>query len=93
MAKLFIENGANIETTDILGDSPLISAVIFGKDELVKLLIENNANVRFTDSSKQTPLHWAAFLGTISFYSLIKKAVSVLIEIAIEQVETESLNC
>lgn len=43
--KLLIENGADIETVDFLGYTPLIVACFFGKMNIVKYLVEHGANM------------------------------------------------
>lgn len=63
IAKLLIENGANIEARTIAGNSPLHEASYAGYGELVELLVEAGANVNATNNPGWSPLHYAARKG------------------------------
>ncbi|MFO8002516.1 MAG: ankyrin repeat domain-containing protein [Marinilabilia sp.] len=53
-------NGADLESTNQEGHTPLMLAAFNGHTEIVQLLIENGANVNVTYNKKLTPLHFAA---------------------------------
>lgn len=64
-AKMLIESGADVNTPDKYGDTPLILAVMDGagveKTAAVKALIDGGADVNTVcDNFKMTPLHWAS---------------------------------
>jgi hypothetical protein len=63
VVRLLMENGADIEATDLSGRTPLISAVKSGIDQIVALLLEMRAN---SDSSGETALIVAAKMGSRS---------------------------
>jgi hypothetical protein len=54
--------GTNVNEKDPFGgSSPLISAALFGKTDMVKLLVESGADLNFKNNDGSTPLHVAAF--------------------------------
>jgi len=64
-AKALIDAGADVNTPDKYGDTPLILAVMDGagvpKTATVKVLIDAGADVmQVCENFKMTPLHWAA---------------------------------
>ena len=75
MVKLFIENGANINSKGLLGDeTALIVAANAGKKDIVKYLIENGADVnskcsvyKYTDG--YTALMFASIRG---YYEIVE---------------------
>ena len=55
--KWLIENGADVNTTDAWGSTPLMNAVYNGADmETVELLLENGANKTLKDSEGKDSL-------------------------------------
>ncbi len=54
LAKLLIDKGANIDTKDSYGNTPLHSV---RKIEIAKLLVENGADVNSRNRDRETPLH------------------------------------
>lgn len=60
VARLLIENGADIETQDEFGSKPLHYAVYKGNKNIVKLLIENGTDVDCKNNYETTPLMIAA---------------------------------
>jgi len=58
--QLLLTHGAKIEAKNIIGQTPLFSAVIHNNPEGVKILIEHGANVNVQQDRGWTPLHWAA---------------------------------
>jgi len=57
---LLLENGAELETKDKNGRTPLLWAVIDQREAEVKLLLEKGADLETKDKDGQTPLLWAA---------------------------------
>jgi len=63
--QLLLVNGANPNAKDSLGDTPLLTAVMFDFDSanVVEMLLTNKADVDATNNKGDTPLHFAAMLG------------------------------
>jgi ankyrin repeat protein len=68
---LLIDKGANIETTDCGGDTPLILAVNYEDYEVVEFLLKSNANVNVSNDESWTPLHKAADVENIEMCELL----------------------
>ena len=60
VAKLLLDEGANVDAMDKLEKTPLWEAAWEGQTAVAKLLIERGAGVNNSDSSGRTPLHGAA---------------------------------
>lgn len=60
--KQHIETGTNINEKDPFGgSSPLISASLFDKPEMVRILLNAGADINFQNNDGSTALHTAAF--------------------------------
>jgi ankyrin repeat protein len=64
IAKVLLENGANIEATNIYGDNALQLAAYSGHLELVKLMLDKGATM-IADNDGWTPLNSAAERGHV----------------------------
>jgi len=60
LAKLLIENGADIDAINIFGETPLLTAVSFDNPIVAQLLIENGADINTKDKEGKTFLYIAA---------------------------------
>lgn len=81
IAKLLVEKGADVNSSDIDKITPLSYAALHGKPELVSLLIEKGANVNNIDLHGNTPLYYAAAKGKLVVTNLlIEKGADVNIE-------------
>ena len=69
--ELLIERGANIEATDIWGQTPLMIAALSGNTETVELLLDRGANIEAKDNMGRTPLHLAALCGNTETVELL----------------------
>jgi ankyrin repeat protein len=58
-AKLFLEDGANVEERDEWGFTPLFNACSRKQLEVARLLLENGADVDKEVDDHETPLHVA----------------------------------
>ena len=61
--KRLIEAGADVNTTDVRGDTPLIKAAYGGNFELTKLLLDLGADIHASSDGGHTSLHGAALNG------------------------------
>ena len=59
IAKLLIQNGAELNNFDLNGCSPICYAAEYGANEIVELLIENGADIDAQDKFKMNALHYA----------------------------------
>lgn len=58
--QILLNAGANINSSDASGSTPLHYAVRYGHANIFQRLIDKNADVNYQDKSGFTPLHWAA---------------------------------
>jgi ankyrin repeat protein len=59
------EKGANVNSQDWYGVSPLTITAIVENIELVKVLLENGADINIKNEKVHTPLSYAASLGHV----------------------------
>ena len=60
--KQYISSGANLNAKDpIGGSSPLITACLFGNEQMAEMLIDAGADLNFKNNDGSTPLITAAF--------------------------------
>ena len=67
----FIHSGADIDTRDERGWTPLMISSFNGNQEVARLLVEHGASIHIEDTSGYTPLHWAAFNGYTDVVKLL----------------------
>lgn len=72
VAKILIENGANVNKVDKLKKTSLMSAALNGGVELVKLLVENGANIHAENEYGKTALDFAESFGRKEIVSYLK---------------------
>lgn len=63
VVQALIELGANINSKDEYGNTPLHNAIAKGHVNTVHALIKNGANLNAEDETEDTPLHIAAIFG------------------------------
>src|SRR5690242_5601993 len=63
IAKLLLDNGADVNAVGIRGFTPLHSAAWSGRTDVAKVLIAHGANVNAGDENGETPLVWASGAG------------------------------
>ena len=66
-----LDGGANVESRNESGRTPLMLAALKSNAEMVKLLLEHGADVNAVDSSGMTALMWAAFGGSAESVRLL----------------------
>ncbi|MDB4286048.1 ankyrin repeat domain-containing protein [bacterium] len=72
VVKQHIEAGTDINMKDQMsGSTPLISAVTFGKTEIVNALIDAKADLTITNNDGATALHAAAFFCRVEIVQLL----------------------
>lgn len=71
--KALLDDGADVDSKDDFGLTPLIYAASLGYTDLVKLLIERGADVRYKDETGATALKAATSAGHTSVIDLLKK--------------------
>jgi len=59
VAAVLIKHGANVNTTDLNGDSPLHSALLYHNTDNIKLLLEGGANTESLNNIGRRPIHIA----------------------------------
>ncbi|MXX95477.1 MAG: ankyrin repeat domain-containing protein [Gammaproteobacteria bacterium] len=70
-----IEDGDSIDQRNPLTNgTPLLTAVLFGQEEVVKFLLEQGAAVNARDRYGSTPLMTAAFIGNATITKLLLEA-------------------
>jgi ankyrin repeat protein len=84
LARLLLDAGAEVDSKDKTGQTPLFAAVSEGHGALLELLLQRGAEVDSADEDGQTPLSAAAQKGqTIMVKSLLGKGANVSSEISI----------
>jgi ankyrin repeat protein len=68
-----LENGHSINKRDAFGATPLLVAMVSGKEDVVDFLLSKNANPLLSAKDGYTIMHGAAFSGK---KSLVRKALS-----------------
>jgi ankyrin repeat protein len=61
--KQYLDDGADVNTKDNLGRTPLLWAALNGHKEIVELLIAEGADVNTKDTTDETPLHYVTGFG------------------------------
>ena len=69
--RIALENGANPNTRDYRGLTPLHYAAKEGDVETVKILLERGANPNVKDNDGWTPLHYAAYEGHVDVVKIL----------------------
>jgi ankyrin repeat protein len=71
MAKALIECGAQVNSQDDFGRTPLVYAAMLGLKDVVDVLLEHGAVVDLPDNDGRTPLCWAAMKGTLETFNML----------------------
>jgi ankyrin repeat protein len=73
VVKLLLDHGANLNSRDQFGSTPLHAAVISGYESMVELLLERGADFTCTDAKGITPLLCATKKGHVQITQLLLK--------------------
>jgi uncharacterized protein len=65
IAKMLVLRGANVNCTDVNGDTPLILCAISGAVEIASLLLHNSCDVSLRNTYGNSPLHICCRIGGI----------------------------
>ncbi|MBI1173971.1 MAG: hypothetical protein GC139_01745 [Sideroxydans sp.] len=68
---LFLSSGAEVDTRDERGWTPLMITAFNGNEEIAELLIRSGADVGIKDTAGYGPMHWAAFNGYANVIKLL----------------------
>ncbi|XP_069688197.1 putative ankyrin repeat protein RF_0381 [Periplaneta americana] len=71
LVQYLIDIGADAQSTDILGNTPLFYAVQSGSVELVKLLVSLGSDPLSTNQADETPIVYAAYSGSVPMFELL----------------------
>lgn len=93
VAEYLISKGANVNSTDEYGDTPLHIASYFGNLSIVRMLARNGASIHSRNKSGWTPLHNAAQEGHYEVVEyLISEDADINAETKISIFKSESKN-
>jgi ankyrin repeat protein len=67
IARLLLQNGANVNARSIGGNTPLHWAAYQGNVDILHLLVENGADLEAQDTDGWRALHRAAWMGHLPF--------------------------
>jgi hypothetical protein len=67
IARLLLQNGAEVNARSKYGFTPLHWAAIFGHVDILHLLVENDADLEAQDNDGERALHCAAYNGCLPF--------------------------
>ena len=73
VAKVLIENGADVNAVDYEKSTALHFATKCGHVTIMKMLLQNGANVNAVDDDWETPLHHAAVFGKVNTMDILRE--------------------
>ncbi|KAL7938651.1 hypothetical protein V8C35DRAFT_288776 [Trichoderma chlorosporum] len=71
LISLLLENGADVNYTDMTDESPLLSAIYGGNEDVIKLLLDHGADTEYTTIDGTSPLSWALQINSTSLIKLL----------------------
>jgi len=79
MVKMLLSHGAQVNVADVVGNTPLHTATIYGHTELVKLLLQHSAEVYRKGQHGALAIHMAAREGHANLVRLFCQFAEVCI--------------
>jgi len=79
MVKMLLSRGAQVNEADMVGNTPLHTATIYGHTELVKLLLQHAAEVYKKGQHGALAIHMAAHEGHANLVRLFCQFAEVLV--------------
>ena len=73
LIKEFVKSGANIDSQDEYGATPLHYSLQAGHTEISKFLVISEASINIMDKEGLTPLDWAHWMNQTEMANLIRK--------------------
>lgn len=71
LAKLCLDNGANVNAHKVNMSTPLHLAATGGDLDIVKMLVDHDANIEAKNASQETPLHRAAQFNRVDIVDFL----------------------
>lgn len=71
---MLLEEGADVDQRNVMGESPLIRAAHNGHLHTVRFLLERGADVNAVDIGDNTALHWASMRGHVEICKVLLEA-------------------
>ncbi len=72
--KRLIANGADVNASSKIGNTPLHWAAKYGHAAIVEYLVSHGADVNASNRFGYTPLHWAARSGHAAIIDILERA-------------------
>jgi len=88
---MLLENGANVNDTDINSNTALHWACYYGRINTIKLLLPKSI-LTARNTHGETALHWAVICNTYCSFTLRKKIVKQLISYSANSYDTDKKN-
>jgi ankyrin repeat protein len=71
LAKLLIENGVSVKSTNRTEETPLHVAIKYNNFKITKILLDNNSDPNTKNINGQTPLHYACLMSDCELIELL----------------------
>lgn len=71
LARLYLDHGAQVDTPDRFGDTPLHQATRAANSALTTLYIDRGAKINQPNHAGETPLHYATVAGNPAFITML----------------------
>jgi ankyrin repeat protein len=72
--RFLVAHGADVNTVNEFGDSPLVDVAQLGRDQIAEILLKGGANPNGPSSGRDRPLHHAARIGHVRLVGLLLRA-------------------
>jgi serine/threonine-protein phosphatase 6 regulatory ankyrin repeat subunit B len=72
LVKLLVDNGADVNSTDVLGNTPIFAASYNGDLKMVKYLVSKGATLNLRNTSNETALSYACRYNASDLLNVVK---------------------